>query len=483
MADPAMMNGIGSFAQAFLEARRVKIAQQQADAASATQGLEQQKYEFSKQQQAVLNAQKQQEIDQTEEDNLSQHGSGGYEYMQALKNRATSPQSQAQPATPPVDPNQPAPTDNQDSSGNSAGIPSSQDWANAMGAGVLSKPPGSGFVAPPTAQAQSPSGGSPYSTLPRANAQANPGAQQPPQAQAGPNGLPPSVTPQWMKQAASAAKYAQIKNVQDQADSINSKKGHADVVFNPDGSAKIDQSTLDLGPEANESIVNSKTNGRSAFGAGVERVNSLSSAHDNEKSVAAATGMAVPVGQAYKAFTEGGPNADETMASTLAQMEGEKTGDPQKVVDSGSASQALKDYIANKFSGGVTDITRQNMIREIQSNMQARASAAAAVAPKYIAKAKAAGVDPSTIVSNPDVDGIVKQGQQLVGSFPKQTPRGQQPGFLGGLGNYAMGLVNGSPNPTMQSSQQDPQILKYAQQYKLDYPHAEQILKARGYGK
>ncbi len=402
MADAGLMGGIGNFLDSYVNSSKAERA-----------------YQDQKAQLAIANAQKDREMAEKEAADISQFGSGGREYQAeqaAIAARASSPQNLAHPQQQPTSP---ASGDNQDSSGNFQG-PSSDDWANAMGAGVLNKPPGSGFMAQQ----------SPLSTVPSVTAQANTGVQ-PPQPQ-GQNGMPKHVEP-FAMQMLRAQKDADYKKaVDDKALTVNAEGGHADEITGPDGRPMINPKTLDLGPQKKAELKNAEFNNRSALGA-------LTGQYEGEKAVAAARDISVPVGQAFNAFKEGGPLSDETMASTLAQMEGEKSGDPQKAVASGSASQAIKDYLSQKASGGVTQQTRQNMIREIQSNMESRATAMNSLNAKYMAKAKAAGIDPTNIISNPDVAQTLNMGRKLVSSFgPAPQPTG--------MGGMMMGLLNGGGN-------------------------------------
>lgn len=434
--DGGIASGLGSLAQGFLAGRQIRIQQQQQD-------LQDQKYEFEKQQQAVTNAQKEEELQNQRETNYSQYGTQGHEYSlqeQALKNRTTSPQSQAQPM-PQIQPNILGSNDNQDSSGAFQG-PSSADWANAMGAGALNKPPGSGFVAP----AQ----GSQYSTIPSVNAQFNPGQQTQQQPQAGTGGGPPSVQPYAMKMAQYQKQLQSEQDAQKSIMDIEKEGGSAQETHDAAGTPHL--SNVKFGPKQQGEIAAQTMGPRSP-------VANIRNQFTGEPAVKSAQEIAIPARQAFAAYGEaqkGNPLADETIMGALAKSEGQTSNDPNDLIKSQSASQALKDYAAQKLSGNVTDATRQNAIRELQSNMETRTDAITDLAPKYMPQISAANkggaqIDPGTVLNAPDVAGAVAAGRKLVGTFGPQVPANQAPGIMNSINKYAMGLIN--PNTSQAAPQ------------------------------
>jgi hypothetical protein len=170
MANAGMMGGLGSLADGFLQGRQARIAQQQQD-------LEQQKYQFTKEHQAVLDAQKDYELRTGR--TAAADTAGDYFYnkvmgeappsadRQALMQRQAQFQDQGQPqeASPPqvsqspLSSNEPATPE---------GVPSSSDWAEYMGTGALNKEPGKGIIAQQAPQ-QQPS----YATVPATNNNVN----------------------------------------------------------------------------------------------------------------------------------------------------------------------------------------------------------------------------------------------------------------------------------------------------------------------
>lgn len=443
MADAGMMGGIGALAQGFLQGRQARIAQQQQD-------LAQQQYEFSKQQSAVDQAQKQQALEQQEEQNLSQYGSGGYEYMQALKSRGTSPQSQAQgfqaqPQT--QDQNTPQPS--------------------APNNGLTNY--GNGYVP------QQPGGGSPLSTVPSTNAQANPGVQQQPQQ--GPNGLPPSVQPQWMKQAQNAAKMAQLKEAQDMALKLKSQGGSADVV--DDGKGGFTLSNVNQGPQAGAELNNALNGQRSASMA-------VKNQYNEDPAVKTVRGSQTNMAQMIDAYKNPSPYADASLVLNAYKIKFPNQSPDVNSIDELQKAQSVPDQWKNEITkalnGGFDQATRDNILRDGISTYRANVGSLAGAQQKAQAFAGQAGANGALITSEPSVMKTYQDAQNLQQQIGPYIPPTQQPGLMNSIKNTALNFLGGNTTGSSSASPghpQDFQAVSWAKDHPKD-PRAAKIMQLNG---
>ncbi len=413
--------GIGSLAEGFLAGRQANIAKRQQD-------LEQQKYEMVKQQQAVANTQKSREQDIQEEAGISQYGSGGYEYMQALKNRATSPQSQQAPQQPQAA----APSGNQDSTGNFQG-PSSDDWANAMGAGALSKPPGSGFVSPP----------SPYSTVPSTTAQANP--QQP---QQGAGGLPPPVQPYAMKMAQFQKQLA----MKQQADEANLKamQSNSPQRFSYDPSAdKITQTAQGMSPKDAAELNNLTSGNRSSQETGQKEFNA-------NPSVTAARQSKVYMDQMVQSSKDPSPQGQASMFLNALRIKfptAPDVGSLNELAKSESAPVQMRN-IASKYLNGTMDPQMiQDLLRDGISTFESNAGGFREAQSDYqnkLVKQYGQTPDAAKMITH---DSGIDATSNAVAAMKKQmgpyTGPADNGGATGWVANKISGLLGGVAKPSM----------------------------------
>lgn len=443
MADggAGLMGGIGSLAQGFLAGRQARIQQQQADiaqqqantqqsaedVAQQQQDLENQKYQFMKQQQAVANKQKDREQSIETFGAVSkgtgEAGSDVSNYLATKMPDIYGAQSQSQPSAQSQTP--------QDSPSDNSGFMNYQPGSGMLGNGNYD------LNGAPSAQPQSqsaPQQGSPFSTVPSTNAQANPDAI-------------PTTAPLMVRQA----QMAQLKAAQDKRLDLQSSGGSAQVV--PDGQGGYSLSGVKLGSKDQAQIASDISGSRSPK-------NTV--ADDFQKAATPYDQSAQYTEQAIANYNHRSPAGDAATALTAFRIKFPNTPGVNDI-DELKKSPAFQDYIGSEFSKTGTGLystqVMNQLMQDIVTTNDANYKNFQGIKSDFQDRAKGSNVNDLSFLNKHAVDTAHSDGDQLLKNIGEyQTPI-QRPGFLQNSSNFISGLIgnsqpssasvnNGSPQTT-----------------------------------
>lgn len=407
MPDPSIGFGVQSFANGLLAGKQAKLNQDQ--------------YEFYKQQQAIQNEQKQREQDiQTLEAGSQAAGTAGsdvFNYLQSQLGNLYGQQTQGL-----MHPQRPQ--------------------------GLMNQQPG--MIG---------SNKFPYSTVPQTDSQVNPGAGM------------PQIDPILVRQM----KMAQLKDIQNKVTDIVAKGGKASIQYDQNGNPQV--SVQDLGPQANAEITNLQHGGRSAE-------NAINNQYGESIAVKTARGSQPNMAQMIDAYNHPSPQGDASMVLNAFKIKFPSIAPDVNSIEELQKSQSVPDtwksMMSKAVNGEFDQGTRNNLLRDGISTYRANVSSLQEEQKKFSQKAKNAGIDPNIIVQEPAVMKTFQDSmamQDRIGPYIPPTERG---GLMNAAKGYLLKAVHAEV--PQKQNQMDQKISSYAQKFNLTYPQAEQILRSRGYG-
>jgi hypothetical protein len=412
--------------------------------------LEQEKYQFAKEHQAVLDAQKDYELRTSRAQAYGIGGGYGVEEVRAEDAAAREALSRRQSGfqDAPRAPEQMAPAAPLSSAevpgrAYPEGVPTDSDWAKFAGGGALNGAPG-GFIA----QQQPPAQGSQFSTVPSTNARANP--SQAPVSSV--SGLPLQQN-QAVRMALLGSELEQQNKIRDAATAIRASGGNADLIMGPNGPT-IDPRTLNLGPQKNAEIKNAE----------LQPIEKGKADFDKQESVSTAKKSKVYMDQMIAALNDPSPEAHASLFLNALKIKFPNAPDVNSLEEMKKAEPAnvkLRNYVNQYLNGTLDPDVVDNLVRDGMTTFRSNLGGFRSQQVQFKKTLHDAyGLDDkkiSAITSDQGLDDTEKTVLALQKKLgPYKTPS-EKPGFAGGLISKVGGMLGVRPSLSSEAGDKKPQ--------------------------
>ena len=424
----------------------------QAGTAMKAQRLDQQKYEQAKAQQAIANAQKEEEIRNVQAGQISQSGSGGQEWQaqndafnNAVSARADSPQSLALGGSGSAYFNAKNPYSSDQPDNTETASEDEKSFDNAQGGGVLNKPPGSGFIS------QQPQQGSNLATIPSVNAQSNPGAQNV-NPYTGAAHIDPMAIRMMPLQAAQKA-----REDADAATLASLKEGGTQkFTANPSGGSANYSVSGETSPIQQAKLSTDIAGGRGAMAG-------IGARFQDDPIVKNAVMAQSPMSKAidsYKNLSDDiangkTPNSEDqyNLFAQAAKVAGLKDETPEDVLKHGTGSLRLRNMADQIIRGTASQDTFDNVIKDSYGNYASAVTGMRQQMPLYQGQGQQSGVNTSNVVAAPAVMKTLSDANKIMAKFNPQNQQQQIGGLMAGEGGSPASASQ--QNPIIQAAQRE----------------------------